>query len=74
MVKACDGRYRTKDCHVPTRDSVLASKFGALAIRDGDDTHVQIRFAKAFIASLEDGYRSRYRPDAKKLDFRCTIC
>ncbi|CAN7794341.1 hypothetical protein LJR034_003941 [Caballeronia sp. LjRoot34] len=29
----------------PLRDSLLASKFGALAIRDGDDTHVQIRFA-----------------------------
>ena len=28
----------------PLRDSLLASKFGALAIRDGDDTHVQIRF------------------------------
>ncbi|BDC45301.1 TrbG/VirB9 family P-type conjugative transfer protein [Paraburkholderia terrae] len=28
------------------RDSVLASKFGALAIRDGDDTHIQIRFAQ----------------------------
>jgi len=29
----------------PLLDSLLASKFGALAIRDGDDTHVQIRFA-----------------------------
>jgi hypothetical protein len=28
------------------RDSVLASKFGALAIRDGDDTHIQIRFTQ----------------------------
>jgi hypothetical protein len=32
--------------NVPARDSALASKFGALAIRDGDDTHVQIRFAQ----------------------------
>lgn len=30
----------------PARDSALASKFGAVAIRDGDDTHIQIRFAQ----------------------------
>src|SRR5260370_5033046 len=29
----------------PLGDSLLASKLGALAIRDGDDTHVQILFA-----------------------------
>jgi hypothetical protein len=27
-------------------DSLLALKFGALAIRDGDDTHVQVKFAE----------------------------
>jgi hypothetical protein len=27
------------------RDSLLASKFGATAIRDGDDSHIQIKFA-----------------------------
>jgi hypothetical protein len=32
--------------NVPARDSALASKFGALAIRDGDDTHIQIRFSQ----------------------------
>ncbi|MFL9912015.1 TrbG/VirB9 family P-type conjugative transfer protein [Paraburkholderia sp. RL17-337-BIB-A] len=31
---------------VPARDSALASKFSALAIRDGDDTHIQIRFSQ----------------------------
>ncbi|MFM0027503.1 TrbG/VirB9 family P-type conjugative transfer protein [Paraburkholderia madseniana] len=31
---------------VPARDSALAWKFGALAIRDGDDTHIQIRFSQ----------------------------
>jgi hypothetical protein len=31
---------------VPARGSALASKFGALAIRDGDDTHIQIRFSQ----------------------------
>ncbi|MCC8397246.1 hypothetical protein LJ656_32245 [Paraburkholderia sp. MMS20-SJTR3] len=28
------------------QDGGLAAKFGALAIRDGDDTHIQIRFAQ----------------------------
>ncbi|XUW93230.1 hypothetical protein OH764_34450 (plasmid) [Burkholderia sp. M6-3] len=28
------------------QDGGLASKFGALAIRDGDDTHIQIRFSQ----------------------------
>jgi hypothetical protein len=32
--------------NVPARDSGLASKFGAQAIRDGDDTHIQIRFSQ----------------------------
>ncbi|MFL9934925.1 TrbG/VirB9 family P-type conjugative transfer protein [Paraburkholderia sp. RL18-103-BIB-C] len=32
--------------NIPARDSALAAKFGALAIRDGDDTHIQIRFSQ----------------------------
>jgi hypothetical protein len=29
---------------VPARESLLASNFGAVAIRDGDDSHIQIKF------------------------------
>ncbi|CAB3808216.1 hypothetical protein LMG28614_06756 [Paraburkholderia ultramafica] len=44
----------------PARDSALASRFGALAIRDGDDTHMQIRFsqrpAKEIVFKDMDGH------------------
>jgi hypothetical protein len=37
----------------PLGDSLLASKLGALAIRDGDDTHVQILFAAKPLKELK---------------------
>lgn len=37
----------------PLGDSMLASKLGALAIRDGDDTHVQILFAAKPLKELK---------------------
>ncbi|SAL49125.1 hypothetical protein AWB68_02431 [Caballeronia choica] len=36
----------------PARGSLLASKFGALAIRDGGDTHIQMRFSQRPIKEL----------------------
>lgn len=48
----------------PLGDSLLASKFGALAIRDGDDTHVQIRFAAKPVNELNvvDAHGTSLKP------------
>ena len=42
------------DAEVPAASgSVLAAKFGALAIRDGDDSHIQIKFSAKRAAELK---------------------
>jgi hypothetical protein len=42
------------DADVPAASgSVLAAKFGALAIRDGDDSHIQIKFSAKPAAELK---------------------
>ena len=56
------GRSRPdrRDCNEKHRmraapaESVLAAKFGALAIRDGDDSHIQIKFAAKTRERTED--------------------
>jgi len=47
------GAIAASSADVPARESLLASTFGAAAIRDGDDSHIQIKFTTKPIEEIK---------------------